>query len=197
MKSSAGLTLIELMVALVVVAVLGILSFRAVATATETRNGLADELQRRRDIGRFMQRVELDLAQIEARPGARGGGAAMTLASGSDGAVLEFSFLRGDGANHRLRRYGYRFEANRIVLLRWPGSDAASAPGRSAVLADVKGLRFRFYQADGRKSDSWPPEVVAETAATVATVAAALPLAIEIELELADVGTIRRLLPLR
>jgi general secretion pathway protein J len=191
MKRSAGLTLIELMVALVVVAVLGIMSFRAVATATETRNGLADQLQRWRDIGRFMQRVELDLAQIEARPGARGGGAAMTLVAGSDGAVLEFSFLRGDGANHRTRRYGYRFAAGQVLLLRWSGSDAASTPGRSAVLADVKGLRFRFYQADGRKSDSWPPEVVAETAAM------ALPAAIEIELELADAGTIRRLLPLR
>lgn len=188
MKRGEGFTLIELLVALTVVAVLGILSFRAIASATQVRDRLNDGQSRWREISRFVQRVDVDLPQMLARHGAPGGDARLTWAAGTSGGIVEFSFLRGDGARNQTRRLGYRFEAGRVLLLRWPGSDAASLPRQDVVLTDAKGLRFRFYQADGRVSDAWPPD-----AASIGT----LPVAIDMELELADAGTLRRLVALR
>jgi general secretion pathway protein J len=188
MKRGEGFTLIELMVALAVVSVLGILSFRAIASATQMRDRLNEEQSRWREISRFVRRVEVDLPQMLARHGAPGGDARLTRAAGASGGIVEFSFLRGDGARNQTRRHGYRFEAGRVLLLRWPGSDAASLPRQDVVLTDVKGLRFRFHQADGRASDTWPPDAMSTGTP---------PVAIDMELELADAGTIHRLVALR
>jgi general secretion pathway protein J len=188
MSRRRGFTLIELLVALSVISVLGILSFRAIATATEVRGRLSANFERWREISRFVRRAEVDVLQMVARTGAQGGGATLTAIAGKSASMVEFSFLHGDGAENQTRRLGYRFETGRIFLLRWPGSDADSLPRQDVVLDDVKALRFRFYQSDGRVVDLWPSD---------ATSVGVLPMAVEMELELSDVETIHRLLPLR
>jgi general secretion pathway protein J len=59
-----GFTLIELMVALGVFMVLGLLSYRALASIIDSRDRLMLEQQRWLSLTRFMQRLELDLQQI-------------------------------------------------------------------------------------------------------------------------------------
>ena len=186
--SSAGLTLIELIVALAVVSVLGMLSYRAVATATESRERVARENQRWQDIARFVRMVEIDLTQIVARPGTSDSLQSVPPA-GEHG--TELSFLKLDGARASVRRHGYRLSGTRIVLLRWPGTDAVLAPNEDIVLDDVRDLHFDFITAEGLRVSSWPaPSFTGQSSAT-------LPEAIELQLEFADVGTVRRLIALR
>jgi general secretion pathway protein J len=183
-----GLTLIELMVALAVVAVLGVISYRAVAAATDSRDRLSSEYQRWRDITRFVQMTENDMTQMVARPtSANSAGVSLLLtSSGADGGV-ELSFLKLDGARASARRVGYRLDGTHIVLLRWAGTDAATAPMQDVVLDQVKALRFAFITANGLSIAAWPPPPAGTPP---------LPEAIEMQLELADVGTVRRLVAL-
>jgi general secretion pathway protein J len=187
-RCSGGLTLIELLVALAIVAVLGVLSFRAVAAATAGRDRLADEFGRWRDITRLMQMLETDLLQIAARPPVAGAGAALAVTTGAGGKGIEFNFLRQDGANDRPRRVGYRLDDGHIVLERWPDGDATAAPAEDIVLDDVAGLRLAFITADGQRVAAWPPGPAA---------APSLPAAIDLQLELPDAGTLQRLIALR
>lgn len=183
-----GFTLIELMVALAIVSLLSVLAFRAVTAATAGEQRLAAALERWRAVARFVEMAEADVAQMLARPLALGGDAALTRATGPAGTLVELSFLRGDGGGRQLRRMGYRLADGRLYLLRWPGSDALSQPREDLLLDKVKDLRWRFHRDDGSSSDRWPPE---------AALPGEMPLAVVMELELEDMGTLRRLLPLR
>ena len=65
-RRQRGLTLIELMVALAIFAVLGVLSYRALAEVSTSRTRLEDGFERWRNIGRAMQRIDADLLQVVA-----------------------------------------------------------------------------------------------------------------------------------
>ena len=187
---SSGLTLIELMVALAVFSVLGILSFRAVDAATVSRDHLASESRRWQEITRFLQLTETQLLQIVARPVVPGVTGSSLLvrppSGGADG--VQFSFLKLDGARNSVRRVGYRFEKSHIVLVRWPGVDVDGSPTEDVVLEGVKDLRLNFVTDDGRSSATWPAQPPS---------ANQLPEGIELQLEVTDVGTLRRLIALR
>jgi general secretion pathway protein J len=186
-RRAAGLTLIELMVALAVVAVLGVISYRAVAAASESRQRLSDQYRRWSDITRFVQMVDSDMLQIAARPSPAGtGGSLLLTPAGADGSV-ELSFLKLDGARANVRRVGYRLDGTQLILLRWPGTDATSVPAQDIVLDRVKSLNFAML-ANGQWSKVWPP---------LPGAALQLPAAIEMKLELADAGIVRRLVSLR
>jgi general secretion pathway protein J len=175
------------MVALAVVAVLGVVSYRAVAAASESRQRLSDEFRRWSDITRFVQMIDTDLLQIAARPSPSGNDVSLVLSpAGTDGSV-ELSFLKLDGARGSARRIGYRLDGTQLILLRWPGTDVTSAPTRDVVLDRVKSLHFAML-LNGQWSKQWPP---------AAGAASQLPAAIEMNLELADAGTVRRLVSLR
>jgi general secretion pathway protein J len=186
-RHTAGLTLIELMVALAVVAVLGIISYRAIAAASESRQRVGDEYRRWSDIARFVQMVDTDLLQIAARPAVSENKVSLVLSPAGSAGSGELSFLKLDGARGSARRIGYRLEGTQLILLRWPGTDATSLPTRDVVLDRVKSLHFAML-ANDQWSEAWPPAPGG---------AAQLPAAIEMKLELADAGIVRRLVALR
>jgi general secretion pathway protein J len=185
-RGGAGLTLIELMVALAVVAVLGVISYRAVAAASESRARLSDQDRRWSDITRFVQTAESDMLQMVARPQGSVAAPSLQFAPGDAGNGVEISFLKLDGARSTARRVGYRLDGTHLILLRWPGTDATSLPSQDVVLDQVKSLRFAFV-ANGKSNAAWPP---------FPTQTSVLPDAIDMQLELADAGTVRRLVAL-
>lgn len=188
--ASSGLTLIEMLVALSVFAVLGIMGYRAAAMAMESRQRVAAELQRWRDIANVMQVLETDLTQYTERPSTAGGGAPsidrFTLVQ-ADG-TFELSFLKLDGGGGSVRRRGYRFAGGQLFQLRWPGTDSVSMPESYLILERVERVRCAMVGVDGQRYPSWPDAKVAMQTP---------PAALEFELELTDVGSIRRLFSLR
>jgi general secretion pathway protein J len=187
LRRVAGLTLIELMVALAVVAVLGVVTYRAVAAASDSRQRLSAEYRRWSAITRFVQMVSTDLLEIAAQPPAPGTSPSLLFAPSSGDAGAEMSFLKVDGARASVRRIGYRLDGTRLLLLRWTGTDARTLPTQDVVLDQVGALHFAFF-FQGNWTGTGPPTPAA---------ASQLPAAIEMKLELADVGTIRRLIALR
>lgn len=195
MKHAAGqrgLTLIELMVALAIFAILGVLSYRALAEVATSNSRLEENFERWRTISRSLQRIDTDLIQVvaparssEATPGTPQTGAAMILGRSANGGGPELQFLRLDDSRG-VRRVGYRLVDGRLDWLRWSGRDAVGEPAVEPLLANVRGLRWRFLLNNNR-IDAWPP----------GNNAVVLPDAIILELDLPDVGTLTRMISLR
>ncbi len=188
MRRARGLTLIELMVALAVFAVLGLLSYRAIAQISDHQQRVGQELARWRAIGRSMLRIETDLLQVVA-PGARVGSdspPAMELVR-LPNLDNELQLLVADGTRSKVTRMAFRFRQGRLEWIRWPGRLAEGEPAIDPLLDDVAGLRWHFV-LNGRRLDAWPPDNSQPDL---------LPQAVEIEMELADAGTLTRLVALR
>lgn len=188
MKRFRGLTLIELMVALAVFAVLGVLSYRALAQMSVAQARIASELERWRNIGRSMLRIETDLLQIVA-PSARAESAPVPSLQllRLPGLDNELQLLVADGTRQRVMRIGFRFSEGRLHWLRWPGRLPEDAPASDVLLEQVGSVRWRFLQ-NGQRVDAWPPDNARTDL---------LPQAVELELELPDAGTLRRIIALR
>lgn len=92
-----------------------------------------------------------------------------------------------DRPRSTLRRVGYRLEDDTLVRLTWNVLDRppGAEPDADPLVPEVVRLDYRFLVALDQWSDSWPPPGLAAPDA--------LPLAVEVRLELADWGIIRRL----
>ena len=188
-----GLTLIELMVALAIFAVLGVLSYRGLAEVATSRTHLEAGFERWRAIGRSMQRIDTDLQQVVSPAASATGLPSEGSALAATGMILgrtasggpELQFLRLDDARG-VRRVGFRLVDGRLEWLRWSGREALGQPSVDPLLDGVRGMRWRFL-LDNVRTDAWPP----------ADRRSLLPDAIILELDLADVGTLTRLIALR
>lgn len=185
-----GLTLIELMVALAIFAVLGVLSYRALAEVSTSRTRLEEGFERWRSVGRAMQRIDADLLQLVApaassSPTVSAQTSPALLLTRAAGGGAELQFLRLDEARG-VRRVGYRLVDGRLDWLRWSGREAFGEPAIEPLLANVRGVRWRFL-AGGNRVDAWPP----------GDRRSALPDAVILELELPDHGTLTRFIALR
>lgn len=185
-----GLTLIELMVALAIFAVLGVLSYRALAEVSTSRTRLEEGFERWRSIGRAMQRIDADLLQLVApatssspTTSAQASPPLLLTRAASGGAELQL--LRLDEARG-VRRVGYRLVDGRLDWLRWSGRDAFGEPTVEPLLGNVRNVRWRFLTG-GNRVDAWPPGDRRGT----------LPDAVILELELPDHGTLTRFIALR
>jgi len=179
-----GLTLIELMVALAVFAILGTLTYRGTAHLIDSRQIIADDLARWRAIDRSLNIIEADLFQTLAPMTTAPRQVFMELTHTAEGSELQLVSLSGGKS---VRRVGFRHAADRIEWRRWRGRDA-SGPAQSDTLLDkVSSVRWRFFGSSGW-TDRWP---------TNAAAADAIPAGVEVQLDLADAGTVTRMYALR
>jgi general secretion pathway protein J len=192
-RRQRGLTLIELMVALAIFAVLGVLSYRALAEVSTSRTRLEEGFERWRSVGRAMQRIDADLLQVVAPAAANPAANPATgpqaspplLLTRAVGGGAELQLLRLDEARG-VRRVGYRLVDGRLDWLRWSGRDAIGEPLIEPLLGNVREVRWRFLTG-GTRVDAWPP----------GDRRSALPDAVILELELPDHGTLTRFIALR
>ncbi|MCV2217865.1 type II secretion system protein GspJ [Thauera sp. Sel9] len=182
-----GLTLIEVMVALAVFAVLGMLTWKATSQLADARQHVGAEFERWRAISSAAHRIGNELQQIVPAAGAlrldTDGTSGST--SGMTG-VLDFTMPAGqDGLPARAR---FLLIGRRLEWWLWDGSNPTAAPERLTLLDEVDAVRWRFLH-EGRWYDNWPLQD--EAAAPL------LPAAVTLELDLPDAGTLQRTYALR
>ena len=190
-----GLTLIELVVALAVFAVLGMLTYRGTTQLMDSRHRLGGDLERWRAIERAMSVIETDLQQIAAPQPVAGSAAPLELLPGGDGTELRLLSL---ASAHAARRIAFRHTSNRLEWVRWPGRDA-SGPAQIDILLDrVAGVRWRFLGSDGW-TRQWPPSLPSPPSSRSSRSSRpdGIPAGVELQLDLPDAGTLTRLYALR
>ncbi len=184
---AAGLTLIELSVALAVFAVLGVLSYRALSSAVDSEARLGEGGRRWEALARALGRVEAEVSAIVVPIAEPRKAAQPLLLQADDGDTHgELSFLRLDEARG-VRRVGFRLRGQRLEWLLWEGRERIGTPQVELLLDGVSSLRWQFVPAGQglANASSAPPRQ------------SSLPAGLGIELALADLGRFQRLFALR
>ncbi len=194
----AGFTLLELLIAAAVFAIMATLAYGGLNTLINQRQTAGDSLQRLGAIQRGMNLLLRDTAQIVARP-VRGPyrGDPLPALQGGDGAEYALVFSRGGWRNplgqprSSLQRVAWRVEEDGLVRYAWQVLDQAqdSVPVRTVIMADVQRMAVRFLDEGGEWQTTWPPLALDNQ-----PVAADLPQAVEISLDLEDWGRVVRLI---
>jgi general secretion pathway protein J len=188
-------TLIEVLVAIVILGVVALLAYRATAAMTDGEAHLTQESDRWRSLDMLLARLESDMRQAVPRSARMGTSAEPSwLAVPADSfgnTVLAFTRAGPEFAVEpgiAGQRIGYRLRDGAIEALYWPQLDnvPGAMPAAYVLARDID--RFRVVELTSRNvwSSQWP--LPGETN---------IPRAVRIEIGLADGTTIERLIALR
>ena len=198
-RTARGVTLLELLVALAIFAIIGVAAYSALFSVLDARETTKRESARLAAVQYAVGRLGDDLRQAVARP--------VQTAQPEDGAALAapgtgaylFALTRGGWPNparvarSTLVRVSWSLDGKRL-LRSWharPDALASVEPVRRIMLEDVDDVQLRFLDKDGHWNQRWPP-----LNASPGTSATRLPRAVEVTLKLSDWGEIRRLFAL-
>ncbi len=190
-----GFTLVEALIALLILAIVAALAYRGTAELTSGEAQLADESARWRTLDALFTRLEADLRQALPRPSRRGAAieAAWAAIPADDAGNTALVFTRA-GPEFTLepgvagQRIGYRLRAGALEVLYWPQLDNLGdlVPTSYALLDHVTAFRVQAAMADGRWSERWPLRDQDE-----------LPRGVRVELTLDDGMRLERVFALR
>ena len=196
-KIPSGFTLLELVVALAIFALISVFAYRALDLVLETRIKVTAEGKKWRDITLLFTRMEQDMSRLANRP-VRDSRDLLSPALigepvpvGEDDAQLAFTRMGLEGQSGVLgdvQRLGYRLKNGKVEMLVWPVLDQAprTRPEAETLVSGVKGMEIRYLGAEGTWWTRWPkPGAPGE-----------LPRALEITLELPSGERMSRLFAL-
>ena len=162
MKSTRGFTLVEVMTALLVLSLLGLMSYRGLSAVLDAREHVKQETDKWRRVAAFFARFERDVGLAAPRPARTADGpvpAWRGAPAESVQARLEFSRFASTEGVDTARRIGYRLnETAEIELWLWPGLDVApdTRPVRYPVLAGVKTFELQYLNFALAWVNAWP-----------------------------------------
>jgi len=194
-----GFTLLELLVALFIFAVLSALGYAAITQALENRDRVRTAQVRLGELQRAMRVLVQDFAQLAPRPvrdvvGAADEGA---LRAPGGGTTL-VAFTRNGLANPAgiarptLERVEYVLDGETLQRIAWPVLDRTQAvtPRRQPLLTGVRSVRLRYMDAARQWLDQCPPVSSPRPPAQRLRMR---PVAVEITIETNDFGRLVRL----
>lgn len=210
-RRDAGVTLIELLVALLVFGVFAVMAYGGLTRLLESRARLAAEQRVWEDLTSVFMRLSDDLANARARRVRDVGGFSLPAFIGRpyDSRALGEPSLEltrggelhyGEGVFSDLRRVAWRLRDGRLYRITWPVLDRAPAtqPLESELLAGVETFELQFQAAGQGASQiqgqstmaagsgqTWPP--------AAGTAPDPLPAAVEVTLAVKDAGRFRRI----
>jgi general secretion pathway protein J len=192
-----GFTLIEIMVAVAIFAVMSVMAWGALSRSLTDAEMLTARMDRLQAIQRSVRFLVTDISQAAPR--------SVRNELGDTQVPAILSSLTGDfalelthgGWNNPAglprgsqQRSAYRLEEDELVRYHWNVLDRtySNEPVATVLLDDVESLLFLFYDDSGASSEVWPPQnAVGPNSARMR------PRAVELVLSLADVGEITRL----
>ncbi|MFV8836569.1 type II secretion system minor pseudopilin GspJ [Aquisalimonas sp.] len=195
MNPARGFTLIEMLVALAIFAMVSAVSFTGIMVMIDNRERVAGHADRLAAVQTAMALIERDLQQAVARPIRDPLGDPRAAMLSDDLAALEFT--RSGRSNplgvrrSELERVAYGIEEDTLVRLSWDALDQPPEPGRRdrALLDGATDIELRFMDDDAQWRSTWPP-------ADALPGSPQLPRAVEISIALDDLDTITRVLGL-
>ncbi len=162
MKNAKGYTLIELLIAVAILALISVMAFRGLASVIETRSHLAEENRKWHDLALFFSRFGEDLSRPEHRPVMDASGIMQPEFAGkpsySDPLEANILFTRMGYEDEGGERIGYRFNQGKIEELVWAHLDQApgTTPEIYTLLDEVKSFELRYLAINDTWVLFWP-----------------------------------------
>ena len=163
-----GFTLIEVLVALAIFAVMAVTAYRGLSVMLDARARVEQENRQWRNLALFFARLENDLGAVLDRPVRGASGLILPALSGKPLAVAEndaqLALTRSGYADQvgvpgAPQRVGYRLRGADVELLTWTVLDQAprSGPDAAPALKGVKEFALRYLDRSGNWQPQWPP----------------------------------------
>ena len=182
---ASGFTLIEVLVALLVFALLAGFGYRGLGAVLDAGERVTAETSKWRDLALALEHMRLAFAQAAERPirdrndaaaPAFQGGAATRNSSEPLVAFTRMGYAGHEGAAADQQRVGFRLHEDRLEQLVWPVLDQAphTEPLSVPLLAGVREVSFAYLH-QGKWHPAWP--IVEATAQHPAAVQMTLQLA--------------------
>lgn len=162
MKRQTGLTLIEILVAMSLLAILTVMGYRAFGNLLNAREHIMQTGERWIQLARVLRRVEADLQRLPRQPA--------TDDSGQPRAVLQ---LQGDGQGQvlQLQLASQRYPDGEEQVwyraadgLQWQAGPSGRAidDSRLPLLGHGYRIAWRVLAANGQWHTQWPPATISE-----------------------------------
>ncbi len=195
----AGFTLLEVLVAIAIFAIVGVMSLTGYTQLQKQVEYQEQRLARVREVQRAVQTIAQDLTQIEPRPIREPiGEQRIPAVLAGDSVEYKLEFTRAGWTNTAglprptLQRVAYRLDQDGLWRDYWRVLDRTQTaePVRFNLLKGVRSVTFRFMTPSREWVDRWPQAEVRNAVERER----ARPAAVEVTLELEDWGVIRRLI---
>jgi len=193
-----GFTLVELLVAMAIFAILSMLAYGGYNEAVKGREIARASMARLEALQTTVRLLTQDFEQLAPRPvrDVLGDSRLPALLADQRGQNL-FALTRAGWSNPAglqratLQRVAYILEGGKLRREHLTVLDAtlASEPLKRELIDRVKSVRVRFMDRQQQWQEQWPP-----LNAPPATIARARPLAVEVGLDLEDFGEVTRLI---
>jgi general secretion pathway protein J len=164
MKKSRGFTLIEILVALLIFAIMGVLAALSLHSIIRSHEQLKKSDHELLQLQITMTLLRRDISEVINRP-IRNQDDEQEPAFLSQGGT-RITFTRtglinpfNDSRQSNMQRVGYALKGNNLVRLTWGALDQSpkSVPESQTLLSNVESLQWQFVADNGSTSQSWPP----------------------------------------
>jgi general secretion pathway protein J len=197
MNRQRGFTLVEVMIAVLIAAILSVMAFEAMQEALKNRDRVKVHAVRLQALQFTMRSLVQDLSQLNPRPVREplGPGYQPALAGGTDLVFTRGGWMNPVGLDRStLQRVRYALREGRLYRETWRVLDAQlyPEPDSKQLLDGVRSFTLR-YMNDGRSwQDNWPPATLGgqRTQRELGW----RPIAVEVTLDLEDFGKLTRLI---
>lgn len=181
--SEAGFTLVELLVALAIFALISVAGVTLLRSGSDTQIAVKNRLEEYSRINRLSNAMEGDLAQAIARPLRDPSGQPVPAFTENDAGTAGalFGFVRAGWSNFDeapragLQRVAYVLEDGDLKRLSWPMLDGTTPADAATLIENVGAAQVQFKDDKGDWRSDW-----------TATDAMALPRAVELRLTIKD-----------
>jgi general secretion pathway protein J len=192
-----GFTLLEILVATVILAVMGLMAYRAVSEAQVAVAAADGHMDRLREAQRAVHLLVTDFRTLAPRPVREtigDGFRAALMRDPNSISVVELShggWPNGAGTPRgTVQRVTYRLEEGKLIREHWTVADPtlATPPLKRELLDRVERIEIRYMNSSREWIEEWPPFGNTQDFGFRER-----PLAVEITLVLTDYGELRRL----
>jgi general secretion pathway protein J len=197
LRARAGFTLVEVLIAVGISALIGVMAYSGLSLAIAASEATRDQQQALLALEETWQLLQRDLDQVVLSPARDAQGRPEPAFSGGDDSEYLLRLTRMDWADPHdrpradLQRVGYRLSGGSLWRDQWQGSEARAG---AVLLEGVTAIRMRFLDpvaaAATEQAPGWQPRWQATGPGE------RLPAAVEVVMTVEVWGELRRLFPL-